>query len=64
MTVRPEGDAAHGWVPRLVVLNMDVLALPAPFTAQLRLMAIGLGVLVLGMGVGFAVSRLVLYPER
>jgi hypothetical protein len=64
VTVRHAGDAAHGWVPRTVVLNMDVLALPAPFTAQLRLMAMGLGVLVLGMGVGFGVPRLVLTPGR
>ena len=57
VTVRPVGSDARGWIPPTAVLNVDVVALPPPFTVQLRMLAILVGVLVVGMVMGFCVPR-------
>ena len=57
VTVRPVGSDARGWIPPTAVLNVDVVALPPPFTVQLKMLAILVGVLVVGMVVGFCVPR-------
>jgi hypothetical protein len=57
VTVRPVGGKASDWAPPTAVLSLDVVALPPPLTVQSRVMAILLGVLVVGMVVGFFVPR-------
>jgi len=44
--------------PLTAVLSLDVVALHPPVAVQIRMMAILLGVLVVGMVVGFCVPRL------
>jgi hypothetical protein len=63
VTVRPVGGAANGWVPPTAMLNVDVVALYSPLAVQIRMIAIWLGVLGLGMVVGFCVTRLALRPR-
>jgi hypothetical protein len=60
VTVHPAGGAPHGWVPPTVVLNVDVVALPPPLAVQLKMTAMVLGVLAVGMAVGVFVPRLAL----
>jgi hypothetical protein len=55
VTVRPVGGEASGAALPTAVLNVDVLALHPPLAVQIRMMVILLGVLVLGMAVGFFV---------
>jgi hypothetical protein len=57
VTVRPLGSDARGWLPPTAVLNVDVVALPPPVSVQLRMLAMLVGVLVVGMVVGFCVPR-------
>ena len=45
------------------MLNVDVVALYSPLAVQIRMIAIALGVLGLGMVVGFCVTRLALCPR-
>ena len=58
VTVRPVGEEASGWTLPTVGLSVDVLAGSPPLMAQLRMMALGLGALLVGMAVGFCVSRM------
>jgi len=55
VTVRAVGGEASGWAPPTAVLSVDVVAPHPPLTVQGRMMAILLGVLVVGMLVGFFV---------
>ena len=64
VTIRPVGGAANGWVPPTVMLNVDVVASYPPLAMQIRMIAIVLGVLGLGMVVGFCVPRLALCTRR
>jgi hypothetical protein len=57
VTVRPVGGKASGWVPPTVMLSVDVLAGGSPLAVPMRMMAIGLGALLGGMGVGFFVAQ-------
>jgi len=58
VTVRPVGEEASGWTLPTVGLSVDVLAGTSPLVAQSRAMALGLGALLVGMAVGFCVSRM------
>jgi hypothetical protein len=55
VTVRPVGGEASIWVPPTVGLSVDVMAVGPPLAVQLRMIAIWLGVLAVGMVVGFFV---------
>ena len=57
VTVRPVGGEASGGALPTAVLSVDVAALHPPLAVQIRMMAILLGVLVVGMGAGFFVPR-------
>ena len=57
VTARPAGGEASGVAPLTAVLGLDVLALHPPMAVQIRMMALLLGVLVVGMVVGFFVPR-------
>ena len=58
ITVRPVGGEEHSIAPLTAVLGLDVVALHPPVAVQIRMMGILLGVLVVGMVVGFCVPRL------
>jgi hypothetical protein len=58
VTVRPIGEEASGWTLPTVGLSVDVLAGTSPLVAQIRVVALGLGALLIGMAVGFCVSRM------
>ena len=58
VTVRPIGGEASAWTLPTVGLSVDVLAGSPPLAAQIRMMALWLGVLMVGMTVGFFVSRM------
>ena len=60
VTVRPAGGEASGWTLPTVGLSVDVMADSPPLTAQIRVIAIWLGTLVVGMAVGFFASPNVL----
>jgi hypothetical protein len=62
VTVRPVGSDARGWLLPTAVLNVDVVALPPPFAVQLRMLAMLVGVLVVGMVVGFCAPRMYKAP--
>jgi hypothetical protein len=57
IAVRPVGGEEESIAPLTAVLDLDVVALHPPVAVQVRTMAILLGVLVLGMVVGFCVPR-------
>jgi hypothetical protein len=57
IAVRPVGGEEERRAPLTAVLGLDVVALHPPVAVQVRTMAILLGVLVLGMVVGFCVPR-------
>jgi len=58
VTVRPVGEEASGWTLPTVGLSVDVLAGNSPLVAQLRMMALGLSALLVGMAVGFCMSQM------
>jgi hypothetical protein len=58
ITARPVGGEEYMVAPLTAVLSLDVVALHPPVAVQIRMMAILLGVLVVGMVVGFCVPRL------
>jgi hypothetical protein len=58
VTVRPIGGEASIWVPPTVGLSVDVMAVGPPLAVQLRMIAIWLGVLTVGMVVGFFVPQM------
>ena len=57
ITVRPIGGEEHNVTPLTAVLGLDVIARHPPVAVQIRMMAILLGILVVGMVVGFCVPR-------
>lgn len=57
VTARPGAEQASAVAPLTAVLSLDVVALHPPLAVQIRMMAIFLGVLVVGMVVGFCVPR-------
>jgi hypothetical protein len=57
VTARPGAAQASAVAPLTAVLRLDVVALHPPLAVQIRMMAIFLGVLVVGMVVGFFVPR-------
>lgn len=57
VTARPGAEQASAVAPLTAVLRLDVVALHPPLAVQIRMMAIFLGVLVVGMVVGFFVPR-------
>ena len=57
ITVTARPVAAPASAPLTAVLSLDVVALHPPLAVQVRMMAILLGVLVVGMVVGFFVPR-------
>lgn len=57
ITVRPVVGAERSVAPLTAVLGLDVVALHPPMAVQIRMIAILLGVLVVGMVVGFCVPR-------
>jgi len=58
VTIRPVDGEASGVALPTALLSVDVLALHPPLAVQLRMMAILLGVLVIGMAVGFFWPRI------
>jgi hypothetical protein len=52
----------HGWAPPTVGLSVDVLAGGSPLAVQMRRIALGLGVVAIGMGMGFCVPYM--YSRR
>jgi hypothetical protein len=58
VTVRPVGGEASIWVPPTVGLSVDVMAVSPPLAVQLRMIAIWLGILAVGMVVGFFVPQM------
>jgi hypothetical protein len=58
VTVRPVGGEASGWAPPTVGLNVDVMAGDPPLAVPIRMMAILLGALVVGLVVGLCVPHM------
>ena len=57
VTVRPIGGEASGWAPPTVGLSVEVMAVGPPLAVQIRMIALWLGVLTVGMVVGFFVPQ-------
>ncbi len=58
VTVRPIGGEASDWAPPTVGLSVDVMAVGPPLAVQIRMIALWLGVLTVGMVVGFFVPQM------
>jgi hypothetical protein len=58
VTVRPVGGEAVGWAPPTVGLSVDVMAGDPPLAVPLRMLAMVLGALVVGLVIGFVVPHM------
>jgi hypothetical protein len=58
VTVRPVAGETHGWALPTVGLSVDVMAVGSPLAVQMRRMALGFGVVAIGMVMGFCVSHM------
>jgi len=58
VTVRPVAGETRGWALPTVGLSVDVMAVGSPLAVQMRRMALGLGVVAIGMVMGFCVPHM------